>query len=148
MTGTGAYKNGGRWNTPGHYAVYTSGNLSLAMLEVVVHVDDAEAFRKLPYVYHEVTFPQDVIATLEEADLPAGWNNRPESRASQLVGDEWLEKQQSVALAVPSVIVPPELQYVPSYMTYLINPQHPDFGAAVAIGETFDLVWDPRLVKP
>jgi RES domain-containing protein len=49
MTGTGAYKNGGRWNTPGHYAVYTSGNLSLAMLEVVVHVDDAEAFLDTPH---------------------------------------------------------------------------------------------------
>jgi RES domain-containing protein len=147
MTGTGAHLNGGRWNTPGRYVVYVSGNLTLAMLEVVVHVDNAEEFRKLSYVYHEVSFPQDAVAILEAPHLPKGWNSRPGSPASQVVGDEWLERQQSVVLAVPSVIVPPEVQYSLSNMNYLINPQHPDFATTVSVGEVFDLRWDPRLTK-
>lgn len=46
MSGQGAYLFGGRWNTPEHRAVYLSGTLTLAMLEVLVHTDSAEAFCK------------------------------------------------------------------------------------------------------
>lgn len=147
MGGAGAHLNGGRWNTPGRYVVYTSGSLTLAMLEVVVHVDDAEAFHKLSYIYHEVSFAQDAVAILEAPHLPKGWDSWPELPASQIVGDEWLDRQQSVVLAVPSVVVPVEVQYLPSNMNYLINPQHPDFTAMVSVGEIFDLKWDPRLTK-
>lgn len=147
MTGRGAYKNGARWNSAGHFAVYLSGNLSLAILEVLVHIDDAEAFRNLPHVYHSVEFPEDSIAILERANLSDNWNRRPETRASQVIGDEWLETQASVILAVPSVVVPPELCYDPTYMNYLLNPQHPDFEASVRTGDIYDLEWDPRLIK-
>ena len=46
LSGMGAYLYGGRWNSPGQYVVYASGNVSLAMLEVLVHIDDAEAFAR------------------------------------------------------------------------------------------------------
>mgnify|MGYP001466645235 CR=1 FL=1 len=57
MSGAGAHLSGGRWNSPGRYAIYASGNLSLAMLELLVHIDDAESFRATPQVYHSVSFP-------------------------------------------------------------------------------------------
>ena len=147
MSGEGAYRSGGRWNSPGRYAVYASGHLTLAMLELLVHVDDAEAFRRTPHVYHLVSFDDPALAVLEEADLPAGWDSRPESRASQVVGDEWLDSLQSPVLAVPSVVVPPELRYEPSYMNYVINPLPPAFPEAVEVGPVRDLVWDPRLAR-
>ncbi len=145
MTGLGARLFGGRWNTPGHDAIYTSGNLSLAMLEVLVHVDDAEAFRRTLHVFHAVSFTEDAVATLAATDLPAGWNSHPEPLRTQVAGDEWLDSLIAPVLAVPSVIVPPELRYDPAYLTYVINPRHPDFATAVVPGPVYDLTWDPRL---
>jgi RES domain-containing protein len=146
MSGIGAHQAGGRWNTSGHYVVYVSGNLTLAMLELLVHIDDAERFQTMPHVYHAVRFPEDAVVTLEEPDLPFGWNRRPESTSSAVVGDEWLERRQTPVLAVPSVIVPPELRYDPTYMNYLINPMHDGYDDTIASGEIHDLEWDPRLV--
>ncbi len=147
MSGVGAYRSGGRWNSPGHHAVYASGHLSLAMLELLVHVDDAEAFLATPHVYLTLAFPDDAVAVIEAADLPPGWDSRPESRASQVAGDEWLEGLQSPVLAVPSVVVPPELRYEPGYLNYVVNPRHPDTAASVAVGAVRDLAWDPRLAR-
>src|SRR5690606_41357419 len=78
MSGVGAYRSGGRWNSPGHHAVYASGHLSLAMLELLVHVDDAEAFLATPHVYLTLAFPDDAVAVIEAPDLPPGWDPRPE----------------------------------------------------------------------
>lgn len=147
MSGAGAFKYGGRWNTPGHHVAYASGNLALAMLELLVHVDDAEAFRKIPHSYHSVRFTSDAVATLEEGDLPLGWNARPETRASQTAGDEWLENRSTPILAVPSVIIPPQLRYDPAYLNYLINPKHPEYASTVEVGDLRNLTWDQRLAS-
>lgn len=147
MSGAGAHNVGGRWNSPGHYVAYAGGNLTLSMLELLVHIDDAAQFRKRQHVYQPVHFPAEAVATLEEPDLPDGWDARPESGASQAAGDEWIESQASPVLAVPSVIVPPELRYDHAYMNYLINPQHPDYATTIQPSQVLDLVWDPRLVR-
>jgi len=145
MSGVGAYRAGGRWNSPGRYAVYTAGNLALAMLELLVHIDDAIALRDLGYVYHPVTFPNDVVSVLGEDDLPSDWDANPVSRASQVAGDEWLEAQSTLVLAVPSVIVPAAHRYDPDSMNYIVNPMHPDVEDAIEIGTILDLEFDARL---
>ena len=144
MSGSGAYRAGGRWNTPGHYVVYASGNLTLAMLELLVHIDDAERFWRMPHVYHAVRFRDDAVAILAEPNLPAGWNDRPESTSSAAVGDEWLERRQRPVLAVPSVVVPAELRFDPINMNYLLNPMHDEYEASIETGDVNDLEWDPR----
>ena len=114
MSGQGAYLYGGRWNSPEHRVVYASGNLTLAMLEVLVHIDDAEAFLSKRYVYHSVDFDAADVSVLEASFLPSSWNARPETRTSQTVGDEFLERSEGVVLAVPSVVVPRSLRYDPA----------------------------------
>ena len=47
LSGEGARLNGGRWNSPGLPAVYTSSSLSLATLEVLVHLEDPELLANL-----------------------------------------------------------------------------------------------------
>jgi len=42
FSGTGAFRNGGRWNSKGTYMLYTSMNSSLAYLETLVHFDEAD----------------------------------------------------------------------------------------------------------
>lgn len=147
MTGAGAHLSGGRWNSPGRYAIYVSGNLSLAMLELLVHIDDAEKFRSTPHVYHSIVFPDAAVATLAEGDLPDGWDARPEPTTAQVAGDEWLDRHITPVLAVPSVMVPPELRYESSYLNYVINPKHPHFNTAISVGPIHELTWDTRLVR-
>lgn len=147
MSGEGAFAVGGRWNSPGHHVVYASGNLSLAMLELLVHVDDAERSRDLAFVYHHIEVQTGAIATLAEGDVPDGWDSRPETRASQLAGDDWLKSRASVALAVPSVMTPARYRFALEYMNFLINPRHPEFSQVVGVGDVLDLELDPRLAS-
>lgn len=117
------------------------------MLEVLVHIDDAEAFLRQAHVYQAVRFDEAHVTVLDQEALPAGWNARPETVDSQSVGDEWLARQASVVLAVPSVVVPGELRYEREYLNYLVNSRHPEFGDAVQPGELRDLDWDPRFKR-
>ena len=124
--------------------VYASGNISLAMLEVLVHIDDAEAFAKQAHIYQRLSFDEAQVAVLDEAALPADWDARPETLETQGIGDEWVVRQETPVLAVPSVVVPAELRFEQEYLNYLINPQYPDFSLVVEIDELRALTWDPR----
>jgi len=135
FAGIGAELYGGRFNSPGRKVVYTSGSLSLAMLELVVQGNKKDRISGL--VGATATFaPKDVIC-LEPCDLPKDWNSRPPRAASQKIGDKWLENCTSLVLRVPSVIVPTEYNY-------LINPLHPRF-KTIVFGEVEEIVFDARL---
>lgn len=45
------------------------------------------------------------------------------------------------------MIVPPAHRYDPGYMTYLVNPVHPDFEQVIEIGPVLELDVDPQLVE-
>ena len=63
FTGEGARLNGGRWNSPGKAVVYTSSSLSLATLEVLVHLEDPDAFKRL-FSWVPVEIPEDAVEQL------------------------------------------------------------------------------------
>jgi RES domain-containing protein len=56
---------------------------------------------------------------LEPAALPAGWDQVPGPESLKEVGAAWAAAQAEAILAVPSAVIPEELNY-------LINPDHPD----------------------
>jgi len=133
--GEGAKLYGGRWNHKGLPMVYASATLSLAVLEVLVH-------HRVPIPPPDfVAIPAEIpaklrIETIRAADLPADWRDDPAPMRLQQIGSDWLRSLSSLALAVPSVIVPAEFNY-------LINPRHPDF-AQLAIGSPQTFPFDPR----
>ncbi|MDQ6824919.1 MAG: RES family NAD+ phosphorylase [Candidatus Eremiobacteraeota bacterium] len=109
---------GGRWNFPGRPMVYCSLNLSLAALEVLVHL-------------HEEDLPVDYVAQIFVADgskkesittteLPSDWQNPRRSAHLQEIGDKWLAEERCAIVTVPSVIIPEE-------SNVLVNPRHRDF---------------------
>jgi RES domain-containing protein len=57
----------------------------------------------------------------------------------QALGDEWLNSGRTSILAVPSAIVPQELNY-------LINPQHPEFDRLI-IQQAQSFNFDNRMWK-
>lgn len=58
LSGIGAEITGGRWNEKGHRAVYTSGSIALATLELLVHVSLNDAPDDL--VLLDFAIPDDV----------------------------------------------------------------------------------------
>ena len=133
--GEGAEEYGGRFNSVGTPAVYTSESVSLATLELLAKAGGRQ--RLSGQVVLPVTFGESRAVAYDEKDLPEGWDARPYGPASQQVGGEWAWSEESLVLRVPSVVVPMEYNY-------LINPKHPDFGE-LEFGEPRPLDPNPRL---
>jgi RES domain-containing protein len=134
FSGEGAAKVGGRWNSRGQWVVYTSGSLSLAALEMLVHLNPPVSFR---WVAMSCEFDENLVERIKIAALPKTWRQYPAPGSVRAIGDAWLKEARSAVLAVPSVIVPRE-------WNYLLNPAHPDFGR-LAIGEPEPFAFDERL---
>jgi RES domain-containing protein len=115
--------------------VYTSETQSLAVLEMLVHLEHPDLLQR--YVLIGVTIEPALIETLDNGRLPRNWRTALPSVAVRRLGDEWAANQTSVALRVPSV-------QVPSESNFLLNPAHPDF-QKVFIGEPVAFAFDERL---
>jgi len=136
FTGEGARRHGGRFNSPGTAAVYTSESLALALLETLTGLERYHQLRN--YVFFRARLSEEMTSEVLESNLPSGWDQHPPSSPVQQVGDRWVSREESVALQVPSVVVP----Y--SY-NYLLNPSHPSF-EKVEIGARESLPVDRRLI--
>jgi RES domain-containing protein len=137
FSGDGAEKYGGRWNSPGVAVVYVAGSASLAILEMLVHIQSQELMKR--YVIFEVTFDDTLVTEVDPADLPKSWRKSPPSAVVQRIGDTSVAGGGSAILRVPSVIVPTE-------WNFLLNPAHPEF-AKITIGPRQPARFDPRLIK-
>jgi RES domain-containing protein len=137
LDGEGARLFGGRWSHPGTRVVYFAQSLSLATLEVLVHLHETPVLAD--YVVFAVDFPDECLTILQESDLPGNWRLFPTPRENQAIGDRWAQALSSLVLRVPSAIVAQE-------WNYLINPAHPDFQRVTAAGP-FPLDIDPRVWK-
>ena len=107
------------------------------MLEVLTQVVDHEDL--LDYVAIPAFLRERDVKVLDASDLPADWRALPVPESTKALGTRWAEAQESLALRVPSVVLP-------SVHNYLINPMHAAF-ALVEIGEAQELGIDPRLLK-
>lgn len=137
FSGEGAKIFGGRWNPVGYPMVYVAQTLSLAILELIVHLDDDSDITS--FVAIPVTFDRSLVHVLPQSQLPKNWFDLPISEQSQMVGKKWLEQKQSVLLQVPSSVVPSE-------RNFLINPLHPKF-AQLEIGSPQSICIDQRISK-
>ena len=136
--GRGASDFGGRWNPVGTPMVYTAEALSLAALELLVPLD-AETVRTMPYMAIPALLPVSSVETLPLNDLPDGWNAASAPVALAEFGRRWAASGQSLALRVPSAIVPVE-------RNVLVNPAHPRM-PEMQTGEPQPWLYDARLVK-
>lgn len=135
--GDGARRFGGRWNHRGTSVAYAAGSLSLAVLEILVHLEGNRLLAS--YVQVPVEFDHGLCLQLDPGDLPDGWAENPAPDGTKDIGTEWVASGASVALAVPSAIVPDE-------QVYLLNPGHVEF-SAVQIGRPESFRFDPRLLR-
>lgn len=139
LSGDGARLAGGRWNHKGTPVIYTAESRSLAALEALVHMSQADFLVRRKVVTIEV--PKSIIPkTIRTSELPEDWRRYPPSFKLADLGTEWAVEKKSLLLRVPSAVVPEEFNI-------LINPIHPDINL-VKIGKIEDFVFDNRLQTP
>ncbi len=138
LSGYGAEKTGGRWNSKGIPMLYTAASRALAVVEIAVHVP----FGIIPIDYYLATIeiPDKVsIPRVEITDLPPNWNTNPFIKTTQLIGDGFIKNNKHLMVQVPSATVSGD-------HNYLINPRHPDF-KNVRIRSIDAFEFDSRLFK-
>jgi RES domain-containing protein len=135
--GEGARLYGGRWNSAGVALVYASEHKSLAALETRVHIDATKRLRR--YKCFSFHFDDALMEIFAVRRLPRDWKEEPPPPSIQQLGDLWVKAAPSAVLAVPSIIIPDE-------RNYLLNPRHPDF-AKIKIDKPTEFVFDQRLLK-
>ncbi|WP_278393939.1 RES family NAD+ phosphorylase [Sphingobium yanoikuyae] len=131
LDGEGARLWGGRWNSAGRPMVYAAATPSLAVLEVLVHLD-------LP----AELLPDDLrLLTIEIPDDASSVRADPDpvdDAACLMAGDAFLDAGDALTMLVRSVVVPQE-------WNALINVRHRDMARVIVrYDEAFRI--DPRLL--
>ena len=137
FSGKGGLYAASRWASRGQLVSYAAESLALATLEILAGVGDWRRLSEMVFV--EAKIDDDVIWTPDVGDMPEGWSQLPPGHASREFGDAWLEDQRSVAMKVPSVILPRGWNVV-------LNPAHPEFLAALTAGQPEPLGLDDRII--
>lgn len=136
LSGEGAGRVGGRWNSPGRPALCLAESRALAVLEVLAHLDLDAQLIPADYVIMAVDFSaiEDVSGWMEDGpSLP------PSDAECRAVGDAFLGSGRAFVLRVPSILVP-------RAANFLINPAHPLI-AHLRIEPLEPFVFDRRLLK-
>lgn len=139
LSGVGASIYGGRWNSPGTEVIYTAANRSLAMAEILVHLEPSQ----IPDDYFMLTIevPDDFsILEIEKKDLPPRWNAPIIYRSeTKKMGDLFIRENKYGLMKVPSAVTKGDFNF-------LINPFYERF-SEVEIMEAERFPFDGRLFR-
>ncbi len=135
FSGVGGLYAQARWTPQGFKVVYTAESLALASLEVFVHTESD----RIPLIAIRAFLPDDIAMTVVEvSNLPENWQSMAAYPVLQNIGKQWLQKQETPILKVPSSIIPVEFNY-------LLNPQHPDL--EFSLEPPLEFKFDERMWK-
>ncbi len=135
FSGIGGLYTQARWTPQGFKVVYTAESLALASLEVFVHTESD----RIPLIAIRAFLPNDIAMTVVDVNsLPEDWQTVAAYPVLQNIGKQWLQKQETAVLKVPSSIIPVEFNY-------LLNPQHPDL--QFSLEPPLEFKFDARMWK-
>ncbi len=135
--GEGARLFPGRWNDEGVPVVYTSEHLSLAVVELFVHLEPRHL--KRAYYAFSVEVDERLLETLGASRLPQNWKAEETPASTRALGSAWARAGRTLGLVVPSAVVPGERNVI-------LNPRHAAF-ADVKIDGPSRFAFDPRMRK-
>lgn len=118
LSGTGSKLFGGRWNSPGIPALYTSASKSLAVLESLTNTPPAILQKDFSILILEIA-GKVLTDEFYEKDLPKNWKVYPAPINLAKLGDKWLLARKRLLLKVPSAVISSEFNFI-------INPLHGD----------------------
>lgn len=138
LSGESAKIYGGRWNRPGHPAIYAGASISASLLErLTIDSELLSSERYLLYSVMELNIPETLISFPKIEELPLDWNQIPAVRGSMEFGTKLL-KTGILCFAAPSVADPSSLNFV-------INPLSVDFQSVTFI--VYPLELDKRIIR-
>jgi len=117
--------------------IYAAESQSLAVLEMLVHLETPEILKK--YVLFEVEIDDSYIVSVNKRKIPRNWKMDPVPGRVQAIGDAWVAAGSSAVLRVPSALIPGE-------SNFLLNPRHADF-QKLTIHKPVSFQFDPRFVR-
>lgn len=126
----------GRWNSAGNKVLYVAESIPLAFLENMVRrqgVGFNDDFR-IMFISIPDTSSIEIVPL---ADLSPTWRTPNDYSSCLPLGDSWFHDASSLALKVPSAVMPEAFNYV-------INTLHPDYSKVELVGVT-NLIPDPRI---
>lgn len=135
LSGKGGLRAAGRWHYAGRPIVYLAESPAAALLEVCVHTSANDVPPEFTLL--KIEGPDIDVPSINFDDLSEDWRARLE--VTRDLGTDWLEKNESALLRVPSAIVP-------ETTNCLFNPAHrqaAEFRLVGAMGYPFD----PRLKR-
>ena len=136
LSGVGAAIAGGRWNKKGRAVVYTSENIALALLEIVVHLPPM--FQPdLRFLTLEI--PEEKIQILKKEQLPDNWYQYPSPRSLKALAEPYYQNLDILGIKVPSSIVHDQYSLV-------LNPLSTYFKEVKIIDQS-PFIFDPRLYR-
>ena len=119
LSGEGGRRASARWHHKGRPVVYCASNAAAAMLEAIAYIArDDPALLPSTFQLREIELPDEVkreVVSLTQ--VPADWKQNLARTRS--LGDEWLQRQATVVLVVPSALAP-------HTNNFLLNPAHAD----------------------
>lgn len=134
--GLGASLYGGRWNHKGISVIYAAASRALCALEVLANAGELAG----DYVVVPIEIAGELaITTVSIEMLQPDWSRGEPIRQTRDIGTEWAKSPRTSVLAVPSVIIPQEQNYV-------LNPGHPDF-LKIRFGSQELFYFDDRMRK-
>ncbi|MFI5135142.1 MAG: RES family NAD+ phosphorylase [Chitinophagales bacterium] len=136
LSGKGAAKSSGRWNSKGVAILYTSESRALCTAEAAVHI----GLGNVPGDYYLVTIEikdDASVKELKQTELPRDWKSFPHPDSTQQIGDEFVQENKFLILKVPSVVVQGD-------HNYLINPDHKE-RKKIKIIKTERFAFDKRM---
>jgi RES domain-containing protein len=133
FSGDGGLRASARWHTMGRSIIYTAESLSLAALEILVHLKQTNDIR--PFNAFVAEIPDRYV--LKPPSYPAKWQTNLE--VSRAFGNKWFDSRDSPALLVPTVITPGE-------WNVLLNPYHPKFSLKWVTAGPIGFLFDSRLL--
>jgi RES domain-containing protein len=134
LSGKGAKLYGGRWNSIGMPAVYTTEHISLAVLEILVHIKTFQTPLNNYLITLEIPL-STALVSIDNKKMKRNWKDDPSYLQS--IGDEFLHSKKSLVLKVPSAIIEVENNFI-------INPAHPDI-EKIKILSAENFIFDKRL---
>ena len=136
FSGRGSLLASARWHWAGSPMIYSADSRALAVLETLVHTRKDQI--PSDYVLYELDVEGTAVEEVRAERLPVDWK-APEPSQARDFGSEWMQSRRSIALLVPSVVIPEE-------HNLLINPEHPGFAQLRIHGpRRFD--FDQRLFR-
>jgi len=127
----------GRWNSNGKLVLYTSENISLALLENMIYRVGTGFNHDFKIMIIDVS--DESVEETDTAKLPKNWREIESYSALQKIGDLWYDQQEKLILKAPSSVLPENYNYI-------INTTHSDF-KKVKLIDVVDYEPDERLEK-